>query len=200
MDYDIMIFGYLVTDDWVQSTSFTTDFGAHDSMHTLKEDGSKYRLKFVLDRKELTVIFDDFRTIFQLPQAIDNNHERFVSTPKFLEMVPFFLNDLGFTLELRSPSNFKTTSLIQPWQTLCKMFLRCLTTRITGYDQPPLQIMQMLYCFINNVYVDYADLLWEGLHDSLEHLSTLIPYPRFTKLIISHYMTAFLKISKRVRD
>ncbi|GJZ32127.1 zinc finger, CCHC-type, retrotransposon gag domain protein [Tanacetum coccineum] len=32
MDYDIMIFGYLVTDDWVQSTSFTTDFGAHDSM------------------------------------------------------------------------------------------------------------------------------------------------------------------------
>ncbi|GJS32932.1 hypothetical protein Tco_0531314 [Tanacetum coccineum] len=35
MDYDIMIFGYLVTDDWVQSTSFTTDFGAHDSMVTL---------------------------------------------------------------------------------------------------------------------------------------------------------------------
>ncbi|GJV16210.1 hypothetical protein Tco_1361533, partial [Tanacetum coccineum] len=174
--------------------------GPQDHVHTLKEDGSKYRLKFVLDRKELTVIFDDFRTIFQLPQAIDNNHERFVSTPKFLEMVPFFLNDLGFTLELRSPSNFKTTSLIQPWQTLCKMFLRCLTTRITGYDQPPLQIMQMLYCFINNVYVDYADLLWEGLHDSLEHLSTLIPYPRFTKLIISHYMTAFLKISKRVRQ
>ncbi|GJR51298.1 putative reverse transcriptase domain-containing protein [Tanacetum coccineum] len=32
MDYDIMIFGYLVTDVWVQSTSFTTDFGAHDSM------------------------------------------------------------------------------------------------------------------------------------------------------------------------
>ncbi|GKF89967.1 hypothetical protein Tco_0263930, partial [Tanacetum coccineum] len=32
MDYDIMIYVYLVTDDWVQSTSFTTDFGAHDSM------------------------------------------------------------------------------------------------------------------------------------------------------------------------
>ncbi|GKE16421.1 hypothetical protein Tco_1423998 [Tanacetum coccineum] len=35
--------------------------------HTLKEDGSKYRLKFVLDRKELTLNLDDFRTILQLP-------------------------------------------------------------------------------------------------------------------------------------
>ncbi|GJU09712.1 retrovirus-related pol polyprotein from transposon TNT 1-94 [Tanacetum coccineum] len=77
--------------------------------HTLKEDGSKYRLKFMLDRKELTLTLDDFRTIFQLPQAIANNHEHFVAAPKFSEMVPFYINDLGFTLELRSPSNFKTT-------------------------------------------------------------------------------------------
>ncbi|GKA75653.1 hypothetical protein Tco_0782031, partial [Tanacetum coccineum] len=60
--------------------------------------------------------------IFQLPQATDNNHKRFVAAPKFSEMVPFYINNLGFTLELRSPSNFKTTGLVQPWQTLCKMF------------------------------------------------------------------------------
>ncbi|GJX06701.1 hypothetical protein Tco_0194633 [Tanacetum coccineum] len=90
--------------------------------HTLKEDGSKYRLKFVLDRKELTLTLDDFRRIFQLPQAIDNNHEH------------------------------------------------------------------------------YAKLLWEGLHYALEHPLTLIPYPRFTKLIVGHYMTAFFEISRRVRD
>ncbi|GKF48747.1 hypothetical protein Tco_0141998 [Tanacetum coccineum] len=35
--------------------------------HTLKKDGSKYRLKFVLDIKELTLTLDDFRRIFQLP-------------------------------------------------------------------------------------------------------------------------------------
>ncbi|GJR60445.1 hypothetical protein Tco_1502607 [Tanacetum coccineum] len=112
--------------------------------HTLKEDRSKYRLTFVLDRKELTMTLGDFRTIFQLPQATYNNHERFVAAPKFTEMVPFFLNDLGITLELRSTSNFKTTSLVQPWQTLCKLFSRRLTTRVTSYDQPPLQIMKML--------------------------------------------------------
>ncbi|GJW27721.1 hypothetical protein Tco_0044596 [Tanacetum coccineum] len=35
--------------------------------HTLKEDGSKNQLKFLLDRKELTLTLDDFRTIFYLP-------------------------------------------------------------------------------------------------------------------------------------
>ncbi|GKA43835.1 hypothetical protein Tco_0736559 [Tanacetum coccineum] len=168
--------------------------------HTLKEDGSKYRLKFMLDQKELTLTLNDFRRIFHLPQAIDNNHERFVATPKFSKMVPFFLNTLGFTLELLSPSNFKTTRLVQPWKILGKIFSRCLTMRVTSYDQPTLQIMQMLYCFVNNIHVDYAELLWEGLHYALKNPSTQIPYPRFTKIIVGHYMTAFLEISRRARD
>ncbi|GKA56840.1 hypothetical protein Tco_0755912, partial [Tanacetum coccineum] len=57
--------------------------------------------------------------------------------------------------------SFKITGLLQPWQTLCKIFSKCLTTRVTGWDQPPLQIMQMMYCFVNNIHVDYAELLWE---------------------------------------
>ncbi|GKD36312.1 hypothetical protein Tco_1251821 [Tanacetum coccineum] len=162
--------------------------------HTLQEDGLKYKLKFMLDRKELTLTLDDFKTIFHLPQATDNNHDNFVPAPKFSEMVTFYINNLGFTLELRSTSNFKTTGLLQPWQTLCKMFSRCLTTRVTSYDQPSLQIMQMLYCFLNNIHVDYAELLWEGFHYSLQNPTTIIPCPRFTKLIVSHYMTAFPEI------
>ncbi|GJU61834.1 zinc finger, CCHC-type, retrotransposon gag domain protein [Tanacetum coccineum] len=53
MDYDIMIFGYLVTDDWVQSTSFTTDFGAHDSMVSKLGAGLAVGLR--------TLIVDDLR-------------------------------------------------------------------------------------------------------------------------------------------
>nr|GFA72525.1 hypothetical protein [Tanacetum cinerariifolium] len=120
--------------------------------HTSKEDGSKYRLTFMLDKKELSLTPDDFRTIFYLPQASDNNHDRFVLPPSFFDMVPFYKNDLGVTMELKTSSSFKTTGLLQPWQTLCKIFYKCLTTRVTGWDQPPLQIMQMMYCFINNIY------------------------------------------------
>nr|GEU33072.1 integrase, catalytic region, zinc finger, CCHC-type, peptidase aspartic, catalytic [Tanacetum cinerariifolium] len=49
--------------------------------HTLKEYGSKYRLKFMLDRKDLSLTLDDFRTIFHLPQATDNNQDCFVPPP-----------------------------------------------------------------------------------------------------------------------
>ncbi|GJY99349.1 hypothetical protein Tco_0516779 [Tanacetum coccineum] len=63
--------------------------------HTLQEDGSKYWLKFMLDKKELTLTLNDFRRIFHLPLAIDNNHERFIVAPKFSKMVPFFFNTFG---------------------------------------------------------------------------------------------------------
>ncbi|GKB76615.1 hypothetical protein Tco_0943510 [Tanacetum coccineum] len=144
--------------------------------HTLKEDGSKYRLTFMLDKKD------------------------FVPPPSFLDMVPFYKNELGFTMELKTSSSFKTTGLLQPWQTLCKIFSKCLTTRVTRWDQPPLKIMQLMYCFINNIHVDYTELLWEGLHYSLHHPTSSIPYPRFTKIIISHYMTNFPKISRHAQD
>ncbi|GJT46694.1 hypothetical protein Tco_0955409 [Tanacetum coccineum] len=139
--------------------------------HTLKMDELKYKLKFFFDTKELTIT-----------------------------MVPFFLNDIGFSMQLRSLSNFVSKGLPQPWQTLCKIFARCLTTRVIGHDQPSFQIMQMLYCFINNVHVDYAELLWEGLYYSLTHPTTLIPYPKFTKIIVDHYMTEHPDISRRVDD
>ncbi|GJU78367.1 copia protein [Tanacetum coccineum] len=141
--------------------------------HTLKEDRSKYRLKFMLDKKELSLTLDDFRTIFRLPQANDNNHNSFMPPPSFSDMVPFYKQQLGFTMELKTSSS--TTGLLQPWHTLCKIFSKCLTTRVTGWDQPPLQIMQMMYCFVNNIHVDYVELIWEGLYYSLHHPTSSIP-------------------------
>ncbi|GKB71227.1 hypothetical protein Tco_0932639 [Tanacetum coccineum] len=89
-------------------------------------------------------------------------------------MVPFYKQVLGFSMELKKVSNFKIPGLLQPWQTLRKIFSKCLTTR--------------------------AELMWEGIYYSLHHPATSIPYPRFIKIIISHYMTIFPKISRRARD
>ncbi|GJX88354.1 hypothetical protein Tco_0340368 [Tanacetum coccineum] len=101
----------------------------------------------MLDRKDLTLSLDDFRTIFHLPQATDNNHTSFVPPPSFSDMIPFYKQHLGFTMELKMTSSFKITGLLQPWQTLCKIFSKCLTTRVTGWDQPPLQIMMYAKVF-----------------------------------------------------
>ncbi|GJX64528.1 retrovirus-related pol polyprotein from transposon TNT 1-94 [Tanacetum coccineum] len=93
------------------------------------------------------------QTIFYFPQATNNNHDGFVPALTFFDMVPFYINHLGFTLELRAVSNFKTT-----------------------------------------------ELLWEGIHYSLKNPTTMLPYPRFIKLIVSHYMIVFLEISRRAHD
>ncbi|GKC47372.1 hypothetical protein Tco_1065094 [Tanacetum coccineum] len=119
--------------------------------NTLKEDESKYRLRFMLDKKELTLTLDDF---------------------------------------IRSMDLYGTVLA----------YFEGRRIKVSAQDQPPLQIMKMMYCFINNIHVDYAELLWEGIHYSLYHPTSLIPYPRFTKIIISHYMTNFPEISRRARD
>nr|GEU87196.1 retrovirus-related Pol polyprotein from transposon TNT 1-94 [Tanacetum cinerariifolium] len=40
----------------------------------------------------------------------------------------------------------------------------------------------------------------EGIHYSFLHSTSSIPYPRFTKIIIGHYMTNFPEISRLARD
>nr|GEV13687.1 integrase, catalytic region, zinc finger, CCHC-type, peptidase aspartic, catalytic [Tanacetum cinerariifolium] len=70
-------------------------------------------LKFMIDRKVLSLTLDDFRTIFHLPQATDNNHDSFVRPPSFSDMIPFYKNHLGFTIEVKTPSSFKTTEVFR---------------------------------------------------------------------------------------
>ncbi|GJU79600.1 hypothetical protein Tco_1281965 [Tanacetum coccineum] len=79
--------------------------------HTLKEDGSKYRFKFVLDTKELTMTLDDFRRIFQLPQATDDNHVGFVVAPTFSKMFSFFTDDLDPITPIPTAAEVDVTNL-----------------------------------------------------------------------------------------
>ncbi|GJT31252.1 hypothetical protein Tco_0911527 [Tanacetum coccineum] len=78
--------------------------------------------------------------------------------------------------------------------------MRCFTIMETGLDQPPIHIMQMFYCIVDNVHVDYAPLLWEGLHYQLMHPTTNVAYPRFTKIIVDHILAMHPDIPKRTNE
>ncbi|GJR69464.1 retrovirus-related pol polyprotein from transposon TNT 1-94 [Tanacetum coccineum] len=78
-----------------------------DLEHTIKD-----RLKFMLEQKSTYSNTDDFRTIFHLPQATDNNHNSFVPPPSFSDMVPFYKQVLRFIMEQKTSSSFKTTGLL----------------------------------------------------------------------------------------
>ncbi|GJV92240.1 hypothetical protein Tco_1540053 [Tanacetum coccineum] len=65
------------------------------------------KFKFFLDTKEFKLSVADFIRIFQMPQATDNNNDGFVVAPIFSQMLPFFLDDLGFSLLIHLPSHFE---------------------------------------------------------------------------------------------
>ncbi|GJT72213.1 hypothetical protein Tco_1031499 [Tanacetum coccineum] len=132
--------------------------------------GEVDKFQFTINEEEVTFTLHDLRTVFKLPQATANNHVEFMEAPEIGTMIKFF-NILGHAVVIRLAGQFYTKSLPQPWQTLGKVVMRCLTTRITGIDQPPLHIMQMFYCIINNVYVDYASLIWEVKQIDLDNMN-----------------------------
>ncbi|GJX20050.1 hypothetical protein Tco_0222727 [Tanacetum coccineum] len=82
--------------------------------HTLKQNDSKDKLKFFLDTEEFQFSVVNLKRIFQLPQATDNNNVGSVAALRFSLMLPFFTNDLGFSLILRLPSHFVSKGLSQP--------------------------------------------------------------------------------------
>ncbi|GJV86811.1 hypothetical protein Tco_1530749 [Tanacetum coccineum] len=134
-----------------------------------------------------------------MPQATKNNHAEFEEPPELTTMIAFH-NELGYAKQIRLAGQFIIIDLPQPWQKLEKILMRCLLTREIGVDQPPLHMIQMFYCIINNVHVDYAALIWEGLHYSLMRLTKSIPYPSFTKIIIDHILTEHPDIPKRFNE
>ncbi|GJY66838.1 hypothetical protein Tco_0469076 [Tanacetum coccineum] len=58
--------------------------------------------------------FNNLSTTNKINTANDNNHNSFVPPPSFSDMVPFYKQQLGFTMELKTSSSFKTTGLLQP--------------------------------------------------------------------------------------
>ncbi|GKF92237.1 hypothetical protein Tco_0278956, partial [Tanacetum coccineum] len=53
-------------------------------------------------------------------------------------------------------SAFYTKFLAQLWQTMFKVFNRCLTTRTSGHDQTKINILQLFHAVVNCTNVDYA--------------------------------------------
>ncbi|GKA00306.1 hypothetical protein Tco_0672856, partial [Tanacetum coccineum] len=162
----------------------------------------KNAFKFTIDQEEVAFSVNDLRTVLNLPQATDNNHAEFVEPLEFSTIIKF-LNIFGHEFPIRLLGQFYTKHLPQPWQTLCKLLSRCLTSRITRIDQPSLTILQIFYAIINNGHVDYATLIWDGLHYQLKNPSTKNPvvlYTRYIKLITNHVLTKHHDIPKGANE
>ncbi|GKB35000.1 hypothetical protein Tco_0879942 [Tanacetum coccineum] len=134
--------------------------------HTLKLDGSKDKFKFFLDTKEFKLSIDDFKRIFQFPQATDNNNDGFVAAPSFSAMLPFFLDDLRFSLLMHLPSHFVSKRISQPWHTLVKIFTRCLSWERPECDAHSGKTGS--HCVLTD-FIDFVEMTTSVAYESFRH-------------------------------
>nr|GEW30558.1 hypothetical protein [Tanacetum cinerariifolium] len=78
---------------------------------------------------------------------------------------------------------------------------KCLTGKSSGYDSFRLSQAQILWGLYHRRNIDYAFLIWEDFVYQVEHKnhkkSNEMYYPRFTKVIIHHFMLKDLSIPRR---
>ncbi|GJU28470.1 hypothetical protein Tco_1167091 [Tanacetum coccineum] len=122
-----------------------------------KVPGPEDTIKFMLNTQEFIYTVDMFRDILHFPVE---THENLFVAPCNIETIEAFMNRVGYQGVVDKVSAFYTKNLAQPWQTMFKLFNRCLTTRTSRHDQTKINILQMFHVVINRTNVDYAALLW----------------------------------------
>ncbi|GKD20874.1 hypothetical protein Tco_1222577 [Tanacetum coccineum] len=118
------------------------------------------------------------------------------------DMIKFILNtqEVGYQGVVNKVSAFYTKNLAQPWQTMFKVFNRCLTTRTSRHDQTKINNLQMFHAVINQTNVDYVALLWWDFMNNANQKKEAIQYPRFITLIIADLMKKLPDIPQMIDE
>ncbi|GKB24545.1 hypothetical protein Tco_0863946 [Tanacetum coccineum] len=171
--------------DILQNTNFFRAFTASASL-----DENWFTLDANLLREALEIT------------PIDQAHP-FV-TPPSGDAIMDFVNELGYPQVIHFVSSMAVNHLYQPWRAILSMINQCLTGKTSGHDRPRYPVLQMLWGIITSTTVDFAELMWEEFVQAIQTFLTdkanlgsptkkgkkdkphVIPYCRFTKLIICH--------------
>nr|GEU44146.1 reverse transcriptase domain-containing protein [Tanacetum cinerariifolium] len=121
--------------------------------------------------------------------------------PSFKEEILAFIRKLGYSEDIKSLSDVKVDTLHQPWRTFRTIINKCLSGKVTCLDQLRLAEAQIIWGMYYQKNVDYVYLLWEDLAYQIENKVSKknkdMYYPRFTKVIINHFMLKDQSIPRR---
>ncbi|GJR10659.1 hypothetical protein Tco_0793311 [Tanacetum coccineum] len=111
------------------------------------------------------------------------------------------MRELGYSGNIKLLSDVKVEILPQPWRTFGTIINKCLSGKVTGIDTLRLSRAQILWGLYHQKKVDYVYLLWEDLVFQIENKESrktkYMFYPRFTKVIINHFISQDQSIPRR---
>ncbi|GKD57633.1 hypothetical protein Tco_1291020 [Tanacetum coccineum] len=111
--------------------------------------------------------------------------------------------ELGYSGKYNMLSAIHTDQMHQPWRTFAAIINKCIYGKTTRLDRLKESRAQILWGMYNKKNVDYVALLCEDFMyqaDNREISSARkenMPYPRFTKVIINHFISKNKTISMR---
>nr|GEV50004.1 hypothetical protein [Tanacetum cinerariifolium] len=129
---------------------------------------------------------------------------QFVELP-FEDDLLSFIKELGYSGNCEMLSTIRTDQMHQPWRTFGAVINKCISGKTTGVDRLGESGAQILWAMYNQMNVYYVALIWENFMcqaDNKEISSARkehMPYPRFTKVIINHFISKENTISIRNR-
>ncbi|GJZ45987.1 retrovirus-related pol polyprotein from transposon TNT 1-94 [Tanacetum coccineum] len=166
--------------------------------------GKKQRepiFQVVLDALALTPCNSAFLTTADVLEICPRVHgQNFNELPTDEDIVSFF-KELGHTKEIKSITDVVVNQMHQPWRTFATIINRSLSRKTIGLDKLCLSRAQILWGMYYKKNVDYVELLWEDFTYQIDNRGhkkqDKMYYPRFTKVIIHHFLTKDKTVSKR---
>ncbi|GJW61673.1 hypothetical protein Tco_0111008 [Tanacetum coccineum] len=141
-----------------------------------------------------------FREILDISLRVLNRE--FIVPPSNDSLFDFLL-ELGYKGQLKHILEMFVDHMHQPWRTLRAIINRCLSGKKSSNDRLRPSRIEILWGIYHKANVDYAALIWEDLQYQIDNRKSkvrrceIMPYPRFTKVIIHHFMSQHKSISKR---
>ncbi|GJX85998.1 hypothetical protein Tco_0336772 [Tanacetum coccineum] len=152
--------------------------------HVLKPKEETFQV--VLDALALTPCYPAFIITANVPKGCD-----FDALPSEEDTLSF-LRDLGHIGVINSLNDVVIDQMHQPWRTFAAIINRSLSGKTSGFDKLCLSRAQILWGMYHQKYVDYVELLWEDFTYQIDNKvykkQEKMYYPRFTKVIIHHFL------------
>nr|GEY96658.1 hypothetical protein [Tanacetum cinerariifolium] len=158
----------------------------------------QHSIRFKMDNKKHIINLESFREMLHICPRLP--HQPFVEPP-FEEEILAFLCFFGHSVVIGKITDVNINKLHQPWRSFAAIINKCLTEKSSGYDSLQLSQAQILKGLYHKRNVDFAYLIWEDFVYQVEHKDTKksneMYYPRFTKVIIHHFMSKDPSIPRR---
>nr|GEX66914.1 hypothetical protein [Tanacetum cinerariifolium] len=158
----------------------------------------QHSIRFKLDNKKHIINLETFRDMLHICPRIPG--QSFDELP-FEDEILEFLWFLEHSAQIRTLTDVNINKLFQPWRSFGAIINKCLTGKSSSFDSFRLSQAQILWGLYHSRNIDYAFLIWEDFVYQIEHKnhkkSNEMYYPRFTKVIIHHFMSKDLSIPRR---